>query len=222
MALKMKPEQVVEVSLKAKALLDKDRPKLEPRLIAGLIDGFYADIDDLRGKAPGTLAARQLKKAAGATVEQTLELAAQTGQAIRTVCRLAKLDDTVRDAVGVGKPMNAKTLKSVLAGVTMILDGYAQYSAALREAGVLPADIALLTTLRDRLLADDANQAGKKISSKDATAARNAAHQRVEDALGRILAAAELAFLQDPARLAMYRELIPAKPAAKKPAAPKA
>jgi len=218
MALKMKPEQVVEVGLKAKALIEKDRVKLEPRLAAGLIDGLYVDIDDLQGKAPGAKASRQLKMASGATLEQTLELAAQTGQAIRTVCRLAKLDDTIRTAVGVGKPMNAKTLKSVLAGVTMILDGYAQYSSSLREAGVLPADIALLTALRDRLLSENATQESKKISSKEATAARNAAHQRVEDALGRILAAAELAFLQDPARLAMYRALIPAKPAAKKPA----
>ncbi|PKN23716.1 MAG: hypothetical protein CVU65_13820 [Deltaproteobacteria bacterium HGW-Deltaproteobacteria-22] len=222
MATKMKPEQVVEVGLKAKAMIMKDRPKLDSRVGAGVIDGLFTDVDDLNGKAPGAKASRQLKMAAGATLEQTLELAARTGQAIRNVCRLAKLDDTVRIAVGVGKPMNAKTLKSVLAGVTMILDGYAQYSAALREAGVLPADIDLLTALRDRLLTDDAVQETRKVSSKDATAARNAAHQRLEYALGRILAAAELAFLDDPARLAMYRELIPSKSAAKKPAAPKA
>ncbi len=222
MATKMKPEQVVEVGLQAKALLEKDRSKMESRLDAGLIDGLFTDLDDLSGKAPGAKSSRQLKMAAGATLEQTLDLATRAGQAIRNACRLAKLDDTICIAVGVGKPMNAKTLKSVLTGVTMILEGYAQYSAALRAAGVLPADIALLTALRDRLLTDDAVQETRKVSAKEATAARNAAQQRIEYALGRIMAVAELEFLDDPARREMYRALIPSKSAAKKPTAPQA
>jgi len=52
--------------------------------------------------------------------------------------------------------------------------------------------------------------------------ARNAAHKRVKDAIAAIVGAAELAFVDDPARVAAYQALIPTRAAARKSPAPQA
>ena len=86
---------------------------------------------------------------------------------------------------------------------------------------MLPADIELISTLRTRLAFENETQETQKVTAKDKTAARNAAHQRIEDAIGRIQAAAELAFLDKPERLERYRTLIPSKSSAKNPHSPR-
>jgi len=222
MSTKMKPEVALDAALRMKELVAKDGPVLNPRLMPGTIEGLTEDTSSLAGNAPGAKTARQLKKAATSTVEQTASKLLQTAQGIRNLCRLAKLSDDIRIAVGVGQPMQARSIKSVINGAEMIIAAYARYSTALREAGVLPADIELISELRNRLATDNETQEVQKVTAKDMTAARNAAHQRIEDAIGRIQAAAELAFLNNPERLAMYRAVVPSKPSAKKPAAPQA
>ncbi len=52
-------------------------------------------------------------------------------------------------------------------------------------------------------------QEARKVTSKEKTASRDRAKERVQAAIGKILAAAELAFLDKPERLAMYRAVRP-------------
>jgi hypothetical protein len=60
------------------------------------------------------------------------------------------------------------------------------------------------------------------LTAKEKTALRNLVHARVEDAIACIVAAAGLAFFDDPARLAMYQALLPSTKSTAKPAAPPA
>ena len=82
------------------------------------------------------------------------------------------------------------------------------------------ADVERLFALRAQLATADSVQEDTKLTAKELTAARNAAHKRVKDAIAAIVGAAELAFVEDPARVARYRALVPTKSAVKKAPAP--
>jgi aminoglycoside phosphotransferase family enzyme len=198
-------------------LIKKDRTKIEGRLEAGTIDGFQTDLTLTKAESTGAVVARQSKKAA--TVSQADQIASLSVlvQAVRNGCKLKELSREILTDVGVGKPMN-RSVKSVTDAATLVINAYASHVDELRRAGVLPADIEKITALRDRLTESDVTQEHRKTSSKDQTQARNAAHKRLIKAMTAIIGAAELAFAEDPERLALYRALRPTMSAAKKPA----
>ncbi len=204
-----KPENVVRSALQLLALAEPDRGLLEPRLAAGTLTGLREDTDVLQNEAPGAQAARQLKKAATATQEAVATTLGALVQGIRAACRSARLDAEVLRAVGVGRRLKITLVKSVVEAAEHVEQAYREFPDALRGAGVLPADLERVTDLRARLHSADQAQERRKVTSKEKTAARNATQQRVQAAIGKVLAAAELAFLDNPERLAMYRAARP-------------
>ena len=91
--------------------------------------------------------------------------------------------------------------------------------AGVRGAGVLPEDIDTITGLRNALRTADAGQETQKVTAKDKTVTRKAVQARVEAAIDKIIAAADLALVDQPDRLALYHAVIPSR--GKKAAAPK-
>lgn len=204
-----KPENVVRSALQLLELAEKDRGELEPRLTAGTLTGLREDTDGLRDEAPGAQAARQLKRAATATQEAAAKTLAALVRGIREACKSARLEADVLRAVGVGRPLQIKVVKSVVDAAEHVEQAYREFPDALRGAGVLPADLERVTALRARLQSADEAQEARKVTSKEKTASRDRAKKRVQVAIGKILAAAELAFLDKPERLAMYRAVRP-------------
>ncbi len=209
MTTKAKPENVVKSVLHLLELAEKDRAELDPRLPAGAISGLREDTNVLQDEAPGAQAARQLKKAATATQDAVAATLYALVQGIRAACRFAGLEPDVLRAVGVGRRLQGTVVKSLVDAAVLVDQAYREFPDALRSAGVLPTDIERVTALRDRLRSVDAVQEQQKVTSKEKTAARNRAQQRVQATIGKILAAAELAFLDNPERLAMYRAARP-------------
>ena len=206
-------EQVVE-------LLKADRPKIEPRVGSGLIDGLVADLPLLRDIAVWVTDARQAKKAATKGQTNAAELLFTLVMAGRAAIKFKKLDAEVCTRAGVGKTMSLKVVKSVLDGAEMMVQAYAQFPDQLRGAGILPADIDQLQALRAQLTTIDVAQETAKLTSKEKTRLRNEAHKRVKDSIASIVGAAELAFVNKPERLALYRALVPSRSSAKKSPAP--
>jgi len=209
MSTRSKPEAVVRSALQMLELAEKDREELEPRLPAGTLTGLREDVDGLRAKAPGAVAARQLSKAGTATQESAATTLAALVQGIRTASRCAQLDPEVLRALGVGRRLYATVVKSVVEAAEHVEQAYREFPDALRSAGVLPADLERVIALRARLQSVDQAQELGKVTSKEKTASRDLVKRRALAAMGRILAAAELAFLDKPERLAMYRAAIP-------------
>lgn len=206
-------EQVIE-------LLKADRPKIEPRVGAGLIDGLVADLPYLRDVAVWVTDARQAKNAATKGQTNAAEMLFNLVMAGRAAIKFKKLDAEVGTRAGVGKSMNLRVVKSVLDGAEMMIQAYAQFPDQLRYAGILPADIDQLQALRAQLTTVDVAQEAAKLTSKEKTRLRNEAHKRVKAAIASIVGAAELAFVYKPERRALYRALVPSKPSSKKSPAP--
>ncbi|MBU1410971.1 hypothetical protein KKC22_05580 [Myxococcota bacterium] len=209
MSTRSKPEAVVRSALQLLELAEKDWAELEPRLGAGTLTVLRVDVDELRAKAPGAVAARQLKMAATATQESAATTLSALVQGIRTASRCAQLDPEVLRALGVGRRLYATVVKSVVEAAEHVEQAYREFPDALRGAGVLPADLERVTALRARLQSVDEAQEQGKVTSKEKTASRDLTKRRALATIGRVLAAAELAFLDNPERLAMYRAVLP-------------
>jgi hypothetical protein len=201
-----------------KALIKSDRAKLDPRVPPGCIDGMIADLPLLRSDALDAVDARQARLAATKGQGNAASVLYELVMAARFSCKLSKLDSEVLSRMGVGKPMQTKVVKSVLQGAQLVVQAYAQFPDQMRLAGLLPADMDRIQALTAQLTTADDVQEATKLTSKEKTAARNAAHKRVKNAIATIIGAADLAFLDNPERRALYRALLPTKRSAGKPA----
>ncbi len=209
-------EQILE-------LVKTDRSRLEPRLAAGLIDGLAADLPLLLDAAMQAADTRQAKKASTKTQVAAAERLQDQVMALRSVLRMRKAPAELCTLAGVGKPVKSGVVGSILESAALMLSAYDSRPADFRLLGVLPADIEAVRTLYGQLASADQAQEALKVTAREKTARRNAAHKRVQEAIAAIAGAAELAFLGRPDRLELYRSLVPRRPApSRKPANPSA
>lgn len=208
--------------LQLQTLVERDRARLEMRLGAGALEGLDADLALLQDESSEAVVSRQFKKAATLSQQDAAGRLLALVMAVRTALKLRKVDAVVLTRAGVGKRLDVRLVRTVLEGARLVVEAYAEHPDVLRGAGVLPGDIAELASLSARLASVDTAQEESKVTAKRKTAARDAAHRRVKDAVAAIVGAAELAFVHDPERLAMYRALLPRRIAARKASTVKA
>ncbi len=208
-------EQLVKMS-------KPDRAKLDPRLQPGVFDGLVADAALLLETAVGAGAARQTRKAATKVQGDAAGRLVALIMAMRSTMKRHKVDGAILTMAGVGKKLNPTVVKSVVEAAEDLARACNAHPDQVRAAGVLPADLERLAALRAQLTTVDLAQEETKVTAREQTAARNAAHKRVKDAIAAIVGAAELAFVDDPARVAAYQALIPTRAAARKAPAPQA
>jgi hypothetical protein len=203
-------------------LLKKDRGRLEPRVGAGIIDGFLSDYPLLRLTALNALGARRAKKTATLGQDEAAQRRAGRVMAGRGAIKGGKLDKEIQTRAGVGRPLNTKNVKTVLDGAQALVEAYNQFPNELRSVGILPADIEQIRALSAALSTKDSLQEQAKLTSMELTKQRNAALKRVKDALSVIVGAAGMQFVDDPDRLALYQAVLPTTKNSAKPAVPKA
>ncbi|MFH2007112.1 MAG: hypothetical protein ABI333_11045 [bacterium] len=217
-ALKMKPDEARRAAEQGVTLVTKDKTKLEPRVGAGVIDGLAEDAGALSDQVSSTVAARVQKLASTATQNVTAGKLVDRVMAVRSALQKTGADKVVQKKAGVGRTMSSRSVKSALAGADMVIETYTKHPDELRAAGVLPKDVDTIIGLANALRAADAAQEGQKVAAKLSTAERGNVQRRVEAALMRVIAAAELEFVEsDPERVRQYQALIPAKPKKKPP-----
>lgn len=119
-----------------------------------------------------------------------------------------------------GSRITSNSVKTALAAGDMVVEAYAKYPDEMRASGLLPVDMDTIVGLGNALRAADKAQEGQKVVSTSSTARRKATQYRLEQGLMKVIAAAELEFVEsDTARVKQYQALIPARPKRKKPAA---
>jgi hypothetical protein len=203
--------QLSDIASKALALAEEHREALEPRLAAGVLDHLRANLASLDGARSGATRARSELK--GATANQNE--AARAGYALvestrKAIVRVGAKASEKKD-FGVGLRIREGGVPQIVAGLDAIVAAAAKYPELTRRAGILPADLEKATARRDALAGADRDQGTKKGTAKSATATRTSTQKSVEGDVDAILAAAEMAFHDEPRTLARFRDLVPSR-----------
>jgi hypothetical protein len=190
---------------------------LNPRLDAGRIEGLGADVGVLRGDNQKSLSALLEKNSSTEAQDKMIGTGCWLVSSVReAIRRRYARDPEMKDLFGIGHPVNQKSVEAVARAMQGIIDGADKKPEAVREAGILPADIDEIRAVRMALVSADTDQEGKKLSAKDATAKRVATQLRVEEAVDRIYGAAKMAFRDQPEILAKFEAVLPKSPKASK------
>jgi hypothetical protein len=110
---------------------------------------------------------------------------------------------------GVGEPLKTGSVASVRSAAETVLGAIKEDPQAARQSGLLPEDVTRLEAALASLTTTDATQEGKKVAALNATAERNAAQLRVEDAMAKIQGVAGVVYLDNPAMLARFQACVP-------------
>jgi hypothetical protein len=113
---------------------------------------------------------------------------------------------------GVGMPVFVRSVPSVVGSLRTILDAAAQHPEATRAAGILEQDIQKAQDALASLSSADATQESRKLGAREATARRRATQLRVQTGIAKIVGAAYLAFVDQPAVVDKFTSLTPSRP----------
>lgn len=206
---KWSPASIATSGRAALKLARDEQTVIGDRLQAGLVDGLEVALDLFEGvRSAATLATEKLR----AKTEEQNAAAAKAHtflSAARAAIVRSGASAAERAAFGVKITLNADRVASLIACLDGLIDGAAKYPAAASAAGLLSADFARAAALRDSLKAADSSQESEKVSRKSPTAARKAAQVTIERAIDAIVNAGTLAFIDQPAKAKLFRDLIP-------------
>jgi hypothetical protein len=214
-------KDITQAGEKAHKLVSKHRAVIEPRLEAGLIDGLRADLDGLGGQVAGTTAAQSNSQAATATQNTKLSDAHDVLSGIRHAVQKSNAKADVRRAYGLGAKLNASVVSSVQANGKVVIDRARLNPTEARGLGILDADINTLEALLLALKEADANQEKTRAAAPLTTGDRNAAGNRIIEAVRSISAKGVLEFARDPKLRAQFGALDDGPAVKKAPPTPK-
>ena len=213
---KWAPGDVSRVGRSALALALEERGQLEARLPAGLLDGLASDLDAFDGKQCASTRAKEALREATRSQDDLARAAVDFLTVTRGAIDRARVPSAARAAFGLSLRPRADNVKSVLAALDAFADGAARHAELTRSSGLLAADLDKLAALRAALSSADAVQEATKLTRKLPTTERKQVQVRIEKAVDTIINAGALAFAHEPATLAHFRALVPARRAAKK------
>jgi hypothetical protein len=206
--------QLSDIAAKALELADEHRESLEPRLAAGVLDHLRANVDSLDGARSGATRAQVDAKSATKNQNEAAKAGYALVESVRRAVTRAGAKASEKKAFGVGLRIREGSVPQIVAGLDAVADGAARYPE------LLPADLEKAAARRAALAGADRDQGAKKGRAKVATAARANVQVSVEGDVDAILAAAEMAFHDDPPTLALFRDLVPSRSKKKKATAP--
>lgn len=121
----------------------------------------------------------------------------------------APRDKALHKALGVGRRVDIDTVKTVEAGLKSIIKTAEDQGDAVRAIGILSDEVDAAKLLLASLTTADQVQEKSKLTSTEATALRDTLRLGVENAVGKIQAAAVLAFRKQPDVAKKFRDLTP-------------
>ena len=189
---------------------------LEPRLPAGFFDLIRTDAATIR--TDGHVGAvRSTKKAATITQNDAIQQGFELVGAIRAAVRTgAPKNKALWKAFGVGATLSP-TVRSVSSALATVLAASNQFPSETAAAGLLAADVQRAQSYAAAIANADSVQEASKLTSKQATAQRNAAVARLSANLAHLASVARVALPAETAQ--RFSALLPSN-ARKKPAPP--
>lgn len=203
-------ERTVAHAKEARALGQEHLADLQPRLAAGLMDGFAADLAHLEALQTGRPAKIDEVKGLTGSQGDLAEKGAQWAADIRETVRRRSSGEGLRKAVGVGRSVQAARAKSVATAIEAILTAAGERPDEVRACGILESDLTRGKALLASLNGASTIQDDGMIQKKDLTHAKDTTQIRVEAAIEAIATAGLLQYRDaNPALAQRFRALIP-------------
>ena len=206
---KWDPSHDYTAGLKACELAQEFKTEIEPRLPAGLLDGLKEDLNTLAAIAgEGRTKVVEIKGFTGSKdklADEALDWAASVRESLK---RGRAAQDVLR-AAGVGSKFQS-SIASAAAAVNSVQLAYEKFTAAFRDAGILPDDMEEGKRYLASLSTAEQSQEEAKVKKIASTTSRNALRMRVESAVDRIRGAGIMQFRMKPETRARFEALVPA------------
>jgi hypothetical protein len=209
---------VTLLGLKASNLALLHEAALTPRLPPSLLASLLADLDLLGAVVPEARQIRHEARVATADQDAALRAGYARVQAVRAAVKKARAAPEVQKAYGVGQLVKPTLVRDVKAVLKQILDRATASPDEATSLGILPKDLAAITSAHQAISDADKTQTQKQASAPLSTQERNRTANRVLAAVARIAGAGGLEFADRPDVLAGFTAL---KPAPRKKGAPK-
>ena len=152
------------------------------------------------------------------TKDQLIAGVGGTVMAVREALKRSRVDQAVKKAAGVGKSVQPGRAFTARDAAKSMLDASATNSDAFRSAGILPADLDLLRSQYEALCLAEGETVSKRVASKLTVGQRKEIQARLEAAVDHIIGVAQVAFVSNPDRAKLYRDVVPAAATPKKKA----
>jgi hypothetical protein len=186
------------------------RVDLEKRLAPGVIDGLGNDLSIAVGKQNAAARSNSSKIAATSTQDGSLKHGNKLVSDARKTLRVhfgAKPE--ILDRFGFNQKIKAHSVSSTCGVLDTTLHACKTEPEIARQAGILPEDVAEMETVLAELTAANSAQESKKLDVKVATSEKRAAHLRIQEAMKKIYAVAQLTYRGDPETLKLFTNCMP-------------
>ena len=218
-------ETITRLGARARGLLVKYQAFVEPRLPTGTAAELEGDLAAVGGALPGPIVAHAEAGTASASQHVLLGRGARVTRSVRRLIHKAKAPRNVKKAYGVGVRLDAKSPKSVLAGLTLIQNRAAEVPAEPATLGVTQDDVDAVKQLITDIGTAFSTRVQKRAAAPAATRKRNQLLNRILHDTGLVSAAGQAAFRESPTIAQEFAALapppIPKKKSARKPVATK-
>lgn len=198
----------INAGRKSILLLDTYGTELQPRLKKDEIPQHQANVEELVTRSTGqkqTLVAQKSSTQGQGTVIKKLKRVVVN---IRNIVRNNNASKEISIAYGVGERI-ILTVSSVTAASNIVLDAYQKYTAWSKDAGIIDADLAEITALKESLSTMGKVQDDSMFVRKSKTMDKNTLQRAVEDEVSRLSALGVCQFSENPSIVSLFEDLIP-------------
>jgi hypothetical protein len=185
--------------------LVSQKPEMNERLPAGLMDRMSSDLQTAAGKRTKALKARDERISLTTSQSRSLVRGNKLVVAGRKTMRVHYgAQPEVLDRFSVNRKLNSRSVSSVSGCLESLLSACKSEPEIARNAGIFPQDVSEMEVTLAELTSINSSQETKKMDAKVATSEKTAAQVRIEEAMAKIDAVASVVFRDDPETLALF------------------
>lgn len=178
------------------------------RLQEGEMEQLEANVAELEKRRSGQPEAVVELKSKTAGQDTAIDKLSKHVSGIRKIVKAGGPKRSIKESYGIGVPIG-RTVFAVNASANMVKTAYETHSEWSLKAGILPSDIEALTELQEQLGTADSIQEESKYTRKAKTMNKNTLQRDVEDEVSKISSLGVLAYIDQPAIMALFESLIP-------------
>ncbi len=191
------------------ALVEKYKEEIEARLQPDELEQHISNIAELGNRRAAQKENMVQQKSSTLGQDEAIIKLRDVVMDIRRIVKSCTPTGEILKAFGVGERVY-KTVSSTMAAANIVISACNNHAVWSKSAGILEADITLLSQLIASMTEADQSQETSKFERKSKTMNKNALHRSVEDEVSKISAIGVFVFrFKNPAIADIFAGLIP-------------